>query len=259
MRSAGDVRLWPRSGMLRGRDGRWLEHVATRFGAFRTARAPDFVVRYERDAVDARQQRDAVDVHASPRGFAILGPGFGADVDLVDRAAVVRGPEGESGVDCLVKRLVPHLDPEALVLHAALARDGASGVLLAGPSGAGKSTIARLIGDRALCDELALVRRTVDGLAASALPLWTARPGAVGLRAVFALRHAPEHAARRLPQAEAVRVLAAQVVWPLYCAASMSSQLLLFEELSRSVPLFDLGFAPRADVWATICEEVDRV
>lgn len=210
-------------------DAQWLTTLRERFRGFFTEASPHLVLRH-------RPDQAGPPVEHLPSGIEIQLNG-GARTDFVDGVLRARLPE---------------LAAPALVAHGALLSDGARGFLCCGPSGAGKSTLAALLPERALCDELALVRASHGGFEGISLPYWVARPGRVPLSAVFLLEHAPDHHRQRLAPAAATRALRSSVYWPTYRPTALREAFATLADLVAAVPVWQLGFARDPDVWQTI-------
>ncbi len=157
-------------------------------------------------------------------------------------------------VDGLIRTWLPELVTPSLMAHGALLTDGEMTFLCCGSSGSGKSTLATLLRDRALCDELALLRPTTDGFHGVSLPFWAARPGGGPLGGVFVLEHASEHRRHRLRPADAVRELRRHVYWPTRSPTAMAAALGNLVTLAGSIPTWRLGFRRDAGIWQVIRE-----
>ncbi len=221
-------------------------------GAFLTDREPGWRVELELAAADGPWAGPRVEVVGRPDGFELRGATFLARADMARRQARVAGPALPYPLGTLLKHLLPAILEDAVVFHAALLVDGERGFLGCGPSGSGKTTLAGLLPERALCDELVAVRQVEHGFRAEALPLWQARPGSALLEGVFLLRHGPWARRRRLDAALALRGLAGGVLWPTARLAAMPVTLARLGAVAETVPVFDLEFAPDAEVWRTI-------
>lgn len=154
-------------------------------------------------------------------------------------------------LDLTLRGLLPTV-VDGAVFHAALLADGERGLLCCGEPGAGKSTIARLVGDRALCDEMAVVDRL---LVARSLPYWSARPGTVSLSDVFVLAHGERHRRRLLTPGDAFRELSRHVYWPVDDDRAMHTALDAVGEVAARVPVWRLEFRPTPDVWSVLTEQ----
>ncbi len=235
--------------------------AAERLGRFASPAEPTFRVEHlpAGDAPGGLASRmavraEAVQVLERPGGFALRAATFGADVDLDRRWAVLRSPGAAYPLDALLRHLLPALVPDGLVLHGAgLVADG-RGVACCGPSGAGKTTLAGLLPAWAVCDELVALRRAQGRPRLFALPFWKARPAEADLVAVHVLRHGPQHARRRLGLAEALRALVRHTLWPVHAPDASHSALEVAASLAEAVPVWDLAFAPRADVAPFVLE-----
>ena len=213
-------------------DAHWLAALKERFRGFLTEAPPHLVLRHRPD-------------------------GPGPPVEYLPSGIEVRlnAGAGTEFVDGVLRPHLPELSAPALVAHGALLTDGARGFLCCGPPGAGKSTLAALLPERALCDELALVRAAGGGFEAISLPYWVARPGRVPLAGVFLLEHAPEHRRQRLAPAAAARALRSNICWPTHEPAALRRTFATMAELVSAVPVWRLGFAQDPGVWRTIAEE----
>ncbi len=114
---------------------------------------------------------------------------------------------------------------------------------------------AQLLAERACCDELLLLRRRDDVWQAAALPFWHGRPWGGRLAGVHLLQHGDAHRLRRLERGEKVRRLAPEIVWPSFSAVHAARALELFDRLLAEVPVAELSFLPRADVWSVLAGE----
>jgi len=213
-------------------DENWLAALKERFRGFLTEAPPHLVLRHQPDRVGPPVE------HLPSRAEVRLNAGAGTEF-----------------VDGVLRTHLPELSAPALVAHGALLTDGARGFLCCGPSGSGKSTLAALLPERALCDELALVRAAGGGFEAISLPYWVARPGRVPLAGVFLLEHAPEHRRQRLAPAVAARALRSNICWPTHEPAALRRTFATMAELVSAVPVWRLGFVQDPGVWRTIAEE----
>lgn len=210
----------------------WLDTMTGRFEGFLTERTPDFTIEYRSRASNARRPSVVID---SSR-----------------RHAFVHGDGGVEHVDSFLRTVLPRLAAPGLVVHAALLTDGDRGWLCCGDAGAGKSTLASLLPEAALCDELALVQLAGDTVEALSLPYWQARPGRVRLAGVYILEHGKEDRLTPLPPIAAARQLERHVYWPTESPHAAAEAFATFGELVSRVPVSRLAFLPHAEVWTTL-------
>jgi hypothetical protein len=245
-------------------DSAWLSFLDRRYGKFSIAPVRDaFTVRFEptEAALPAgvtsplAPQPEAVGVERTAAGFRASTETTECEIDLRERRAVLRGPSAMYPLDNVLRHLLPLLWEDGLILHAALVEIGEGSVLACGPSGAGKSTIAKLSRGRALSDELTAVRNDGGRAEGIALPFWEARPGRARLDAILHLRHGASHDLSPLRSGESLRLLASQVLWPVWDEKAMARAFGQLAELAAA-PAYALSFAPREDVWELIEEEI---
>lgn len=239
----------------------WLSELGKRFRGFESATEPSFRIRYcpRKGAVAPAEtiggpMPPLVRPHPGGRGIEILGPGFAARADLEHGTAEVEGPAAVYPVDMVLRELLPALTT-GVILHCALLGDGMATWACGGASGSGKSTLAALLPEHALCDELAHIADCDGRFHGRSLPYWEARPGGAPLAGIAILRHGAEHRRTPLTPPQALRALATEVVWPTFSEPAMERRFAALGRLVESVPVWQLEFAPRADVWDVITAE----
>lgn len=152
--------------------------------------------------------------------------------------------------------------PAWLVHSSAVIADG-QGFLFVGPSGAGKSTVARLsAGRHVLGDEMSLVRPLAGGgweLVGTPFngTFREKTPGSAPLRAILLLEHAERHELVGAADAEAVAVLAGEIVPPvgldeLPDATTLSAMVDAATAVARDSTLKVLRFRPDPGFWHPI-------
>ncbi len=140
---------------------------------------------------------------------------------------------------------------QGFMLHAAslVAREGAR--VFFGPSGSGKTTVAELIGERVVSDEITVIRRVGERYRVSGVP-WRGSRLEAELAALFALRHAPETAFVPLAPAEAVRRLVGSVFFARADAGEIRHFLATGEEVLRRVPCHEMRFTRDRSFWDAV-------
>jgi hypothetical protein len=246
----GDVGL-----AIRSKDPDWLGLVSQRFNGFEMSCAPRFEIELCHTALQPPQLSSPLDIHLESQqvvetneGFLIETPTCRFEVDLESRGARIDGPRALYPLDNLLRHLLPFLWQDGLVFHAGAISDGEKGFIACGPSGAGKSTLMALLGAEALCDELTALRFVDQGALLHSLPFWNARPGSARLHGLLVLRHGEDHELRRLSASESFRRLSSLILWPLDKAWALEKTLVNLSRIIEEVPIWDFGFAPRADV-----------
>ena len=149
-----------------------------------------------------------------------------------------------------------------LVHSSAVIADG-QGFLFVGPSGAGKSTVAGLsAGLQVLGDEMSLVRPVAGGgweLVGTPFngTFRGKTPGSAPLRAVLLLEHGPRHEVEEAAAAEAVAVLAGEIVPPvgldeLPGAVTLPAMVDAASAIAAETTLKVLRFRPDPGFWQPI-------
>ncbi len=138
------------------------------------------------------------------------------------------------------------------ILHSLGLVHAGRGLIFAGPGGAGKTTTGRLWGALpdviGLSDDRVIVRRRADGFYAFGTP-WPGEghlssAASAPLKGLFLLRQAPYNRLTPLSPLQAISRLMRAALMPLWDAAAMQFTLALFEDLARTVPVYELAFTP---------------
>ncbi len=256
---------------------RWAALARQRYGDFAITGEPVWRVAYEvtdaripssRFLLDSRRQpmrsrRDGARLSLATETFDIELDHHRGTVDL-------RGPLATYPIDRLIQVLWYETWERGLIMHAAALAEGRKGWLMSGPSGSGKSTLAALFPGHALCDELAAVKLAPRKPSSSApveekssprlaaLPFWTSNRGAADLAGIYLLRHGKSDHRRRLAAGEAFARLRREVVWPTFDQRALRRAFESLFDLLASVPIWELAFRPRPEVWQLIRREAGR-
>ncbi len=230
-----------------------------RYAQFCTDEPPDVLVTID---VHTEMQFDMDELlrsrHQVPRvvdcgtSFEMLGRHF--EARLNDRHVRISGPRSTYPIDFTLAFLWQRRDPNRFMLHGAGISDGERGWIASGPSGCGKSSLARLLGQHALCDEFVGVVRRSDCYQVMGLPFWQGRNGLAELQHICFLGHGITHSRKAMTKENAWKALRKQVVWPLHDPAAAGRTLGNARELLETVPCFELSFALDAGVWDLIRE-----
>ncbi len=230
-----------------------------RYGAFATAEPPAWRAAYRvvGDRVpspeylhDARRhpmrsRRDGSRLRLASKTFEM-------ELDAARGAVALSGPLATYPLDRLIQALWDETRPRGLMIHAAALAEGRRGWIASGPSGSGKSTLAGLFPERALCDEFVTVSLDGPRPRLGALPFWTSRRGSAEIAGIYLLRHGRRDHRRRLGAGEAFGRLRKEVVWPTFDPNALSRAFATLCELIEAVPVWELAFRPRREVWRVI-------
>ena len=241
---------------LRCDDGGWRKLAGDRYGQFAVDEGPaGLEVAYEvaEAGSPVRGERFALQAHGEEQHAVARDHVVRVSADR--GRAWVRGPRDTAPVDGLLRALVPELLRDGVVFHGCGLADGGRGYLCCGRPGSGKSTIGALFPGRRLSDELAAVCLEEGRPVLRALPFWRGRAGSAPLRAVHVIRHGRHHERRRLEPPDALRALRPHVSWPVRCEQAVGRTFAALAAIVSAVPVFDLAFAPREDVWGEIAGE----
>lgn len=138
-------------------------------------------------------------------------------------------------------------------LHAA-AMVGAKGAFVFfGPSGSGKTTVAELVGEGVISDEIVAIRRDGDRYRVSGVP-WRGQRLTAPLAGLFRLRKAGETSFTALSPAETVRQLLPSVFFSRPDSPEVSGFFEIAGELVRMVPGYEMQFAPDRSFWEALSQ-----
>ncbi len=221
---------------VRSGDLGWLETARTRYRGFIRADRPATVT------IDHTPDKTAM--RARCGSLSLIDPG-GLQAEFAAES-------GTEILDGLLRTMLPALISPGLMVHGALLEDGDRAFLCCGVSGSGKSTMAELFSERALCDELAVLKIDGDEVEVRSLPFWRARPGTRRLAAIFLLHHGVENERTPLDRAEALRQMRRHVYWPIDREDSTLEAFETLAEVCTGVPVWRLAFRPDRSIWRTM-------
>ena len=243
----------------------FLRLVAERYGAFATGEAAGWRLTYRviGDRVPspldlAVGRQEPIRSRRDGRRLAIETASFRLDLDHDRSSAEINGPLATYPVDRLIQVLAYESWRRGLIVHGAALADGGRGWLASGPSGSGKSTLAALFPERSLCDEFTALRLDGGRPRLAALPFWNSRRGGAPLCGIYLLKHGRSDRRMRLPTGEAFRRLRREVLWPTFDPKALERAFDTLGELLDRVPVWELAFRPRRDVWRVIRREAGR-
>lgn len=142
------------------------------------------------------------------------------------------------------------------LLHAAGVVTTAGVWLLCGPSGIGKTTLARLAGRRRTLSDDTVAVCPAETVTAWSTPFWGEGGPAMAranvgerVRGIAFLRQSTAFSHRPLRLAEVVMRAMPEVFLPLEDPTIVGRLLETLAGVAARVPCFELGFAPRAEIW----------
>jgi hypothetical protein len=230
----------------------WLERLTARFPGFVTDDASSFAI----DLVPKAElpvELERRDPNAPGAPLVLAASSYRATIDLAGRHAWVTGRPGPGTIVNLMRYLLPLLLPGGVAFHAGVLADRGRGFLMAGRSGCGKSSLARMLRERALGDEVGVVLAGPGGFTVRGSPHRVGRKGSAALAGIYLLaRGAGRHERVRLDPAVALSRLSALAFWPTGHEREMRATLGTLAHVVEAVPVWELRFALRPDVWEVI-------
>ena len=137
------------------------------------------------------------------------------------------------------------------LLHAAALRAWEGARVFFGPSESGKTTVAGLVGEGVITDEITAIRYQRGRFHVSSVP-WRGSRLDGKLGALFRLRKAPATSFARLQPVEAVRQLLTCVFFSRANGAEITRFLEIADELVTAVPCYEMHFTPDRAFWDMI-------
>lgn len=192
-------------------------------------------------------------VTGDDRSITIEGLGFTAEFDeRTGRGSIVQPPDPEP-LETLLTAIYASrlLSKGGCVVHAATIVGRAGALVFFGPSGSGKTTVAELVGDGVLTDEITAIRSTPSGYVVSSVP-WRGRARTAPLAGLFRLRQATTTSFTRLSPVEAVRHLLPSVFFARAEPAAVARFLETADSLASAVPAYDMCFTRDRGFWAAV-------
>ena len=239
-------------------DRGFLDFLSARYGEFASRAFPQLSVHVE--VIEAA----AADVGAPRAGpFAriggtdglvcIEGMGFKGEFDERSGHGWIIQPRDPSPLETFLTAIYAGrlLMEGGFFLHAAalVRADGAH--VFFGPSGSGKTTVAELVGEGVITDEIAAIRGEEDGYGVSAVP-WRGEQRSAPLAALYRLRKAQETSFTRLSCVDAVRQLLPCVLFARPDSPEVGRFLEIAGGLVTRVPCYEMRFQPDRSFWSSM-------
>ena len=146
-----------------------------------------------------------------------------------------------------------------MVIHASGVQDGERGYLFTGVSGIGKSTMSRLwleAGAEVVNDDRLVLMPAGGGFEIhnTPMPYYVDKPKSAHLNAIFLLRQSPVNECRPITGVVAMSRVLANCMQHFHSRDYIDRYLDVVSAVVKSVPVFELGFKPDADVVSLIRE-----
>jgi hypothetical protein len=183
----------------------------------------------------------------------IEGPGFHGRWDARTGHGRIAQPAEPAALETLLTAILATrlLSRRGCLLHAA-ALVGPDGVrVFFGPSGSGKTTVATLVAEGVITDEITAIRRVPGGWRVSGVP-WRGTRLEADLDGIFRLRKGPGTSFRPLAPGEAARELLGSAFLPRADGAEIERFLGVAGDLVESVPCWEMTFAPERAFWDVV-------
>jgi hypothetical protein len=137
---------------------------------------------------------------------------------------------------------------QGIMVHASGIDDGEKCRVFSGFSGVGKSTTSRLwfqSGARIVNDDRLIIRKIGDELKVFNSPmLYPTAPSFMSLDEIFLIRHSDVNEAKKLPKIVGLTHFMAFCIQQDYKKELVDHLLFMLQEITRKVPVYDLGFLP---------------
>lgn len=239
-------------------DERFWSLLSPRYADFVSGSSPDLILQVEvtepsRDEVAARWSGPFARIAGADRVLTIEGAGFRGAFDERSGRGWIAQPLDPSPFETFLTAICAGrlLRAGGFFLHAAALVDGDRAHVFFGPSESGKTTVAGLVGEGVITDEITALRRAGSGYRVSGVP-WRGERLSAPLGGLFRLRKAGETAFVPLAPVEALRQLLPSVFFSRADSAEVARFLEVGGELVTRVPCHEMRFAPDRSFWLSL-------
>lgn len=190
--------------------------------------------------------------HRGPE-LTIEGPGFSGAFDARTGHGRITQPVDPAPLETLLSAIIADhlLNEGGCLLHAAALVGPEGARVFFGPSGSGKTTVATLVGEGVITDEITALRPTTDGWRLSGVP-WRGSRLEADLDGIFRLRKGSATSFRRLGPGEAARELLGSAFLPRADGAEITRFLGIAGDLLGAAECWEMTFAPERAFWDAI-------
>lgn len=191
--------------------------------------------------------------------LSIEGPGFSGTYDERSGKGWITQALDPSPLETFLTAICAGrlLRADGFFLHAAAIVEGQKAYVFFGPSGSGKTTVADLVGEGVISDEIVAIRRVGNRYRVSGVP-WRGQRLSARLAALFRLRKAPETSFIALSPARALRELLTSVFFSRPDGDEVGRFFEIGGEMVRNVPCYEMRFAPDRSFWRMLPRRGER-
>lgn len=239
-------------------DRGFLDFLSARYGEFASHVPPQLSVHVEvreaaADDVGARRAGPFARIAGGEGTLSIEGADFKGAFDERSGHGWITQPRDPSPLETFLTAIYAGrlLKEGGVFLHAAGLVGPNGACVFFGPSGSGKTTVAGLVGEGVISDEIVALRRDGHGYRVSGVP-WRGSRLSAPLAGLFRLRKAQGTSFRSLSPVEAVRQLLPSVLFSRTDLDEMNRFLEIGGEMVRRVPCYEMQFVPDRSFWAAM-------
>lgn len=239
-------------------DPRFWSLLSPRYAEFASDALPQLSLRVELtepppEEVAARWSGPFARIAGTDGVLSIEGAGFRGSFDERTGQGWITQPLDPSPLETFLTAIYAGrlLREGGFFLHAAAVVDGSGAHVFFGPSESGKTTVAELVGEGVITDEIAAIRREGGEYRVSGVP-WRGQRLSAPLAGLFRLRKAWETSFARLAPVEALRQLLGSVFFSRADSAEVARFLEIGGELVTRVPCHEMRFRPDRSFWEEI-------
>ena len=237
-------------------DPAFLDRLTRRYADFLSPRPPQLTIEVDIGRA-AFEVPDAGTPYARVGGdrrrITVEGVDFQGVFDEEEQRGRIVQPADPAPLETLLTAVYAArlLGEGGCLLHAAaVVREGVAHVFY-GPSGSGKTTVAGLVGDGVVSDEIAMLRRAGTGWTVSGMP-WRGTTLTAPLGALFRLRQAPTTEFRPLAPVDAVRSLLGCAFFARPDRGEIQAFLDAAAAMVSRIPIWDMRFRADRQFWTEL-------
>ena len=232
-----------------GQEALW-SLLSSRYAGFVSDDVPQLSLRVEMtaappDEVWAQWSGPFARIAGGDGVLSIEGPGFSGTFDERSSKGWITQALDPSPLETFLTAICAGrlLRESGFFLHAAGIVEGTGAYVFFGPSGSGKTTVAELVGEDVISDEIVAIRRVGNRYRVSGVP-WRGQRLSAPLAGLFRLRKAQETSFRPLSPMEAVRQLLPSAFFSRPDLTEIGRFLEIGGEVARTVRSYEMCFAP---------------